>query len=390
MKHIFFLSLFFPLFLCAQLVEKFPKSANNPIAELVIKPSSYAPTVNYPTILFVHGAAGRGDGSSSALDALYATEIPAALKEAIEKFKIIVVAPQYAEAGNNAVIDNAYAKAISIPGVDVNRIGGLCFSMGGGEFTRWVTASQENADKLSFLIVMAGLNGLQSAGLKYITQSRLPVIYFHANNDPSSSISNSKNGMVAINALSPEIPAKGVFYADGGHDITNRVLSTTLYPWTGNEIPNNVYEYVLPLTKDSPANVPALPGAVVPVAIAEDITTTTGKIALIGSKSRNYVASKSKWECISAPAGVNRWNINACSYIDCGLGQVTPLPAEGKYTFRLTVADAAGLTATKDIAVTYSASGTTPTDPPPPTKTVVAKLEITLYSDGTTETKKLQ
>lgn len=36
--------------------------------------------------------------------------------------------------------------------------------------------------------------------------------------------------------------------------------------------------------------------------------------------------------------------------------------------------------------------GTVVVDPPPPTptKTVVAKLEITLYSDGTTETKKLQ
>lgn len=31
-----------------------------------------------------------------------------------------------------------------------------------------------------------------------------------------------------------------------------------------------------------------------------------------------------------------------------------------------------------------------PVDPPPPTKTVVAKLEITVYNDGTTETKKLQ
>jgi hypothetical protein len=390
MKKLLFLLLFFPVLLQAQLVEKFPKSSTNAYGYVILKPTSYTTTGSYPVCLYVHGAGGRGDGSSSALDALVSTQIPSNVKAAAEKFKFIIVAPQYPDAGNNAVIDHAKAKGLAIPGANSSKLFNACFSMGGGEVTRYATASQANADAFSALIIVAGLNGLQSAGIKYITQSRLPVLYFHANNDPAASVNNSKNGMAAINALNPEIPAKGIFYADGGHDITNRVFDTDKFPWTGNEIPNNLYEYVLSLTNEAPAVVPVLPGAVVPVAIADDITTATGSIALIGNKSRNCVASKSKWECISAPSGVNRWNINACSYIDCGIGQVTPLPAEGKYVFRLTVADATGQTATKDITVTYSKTGTTPTDPPPPAKTIVAKLEIILYSDGTTETKKLQ
>ncbi|MGN6418286.1 MAG: hypothetical protein ACTHMC_12390, partial [Pseudobacter sp.] len=383
-----------PFLLQAQLVEKFPKSTTNPFGYVILKPSDYSATKSYPVWPFVHGAGGRGDGSSSALDALVSTQIPSNLKAAAEKYKFIIVAPQYADAGNNAVIDNAITKALAIPGADPSRLVGGCFSMGGGEMTRYVTSSQANADKFSLLVVVAGLNGLQSAGIKYIVQSKLPVVYFHANDDPSASVNYSKNGLAAINVLNPEIPAKGVFYTTGGHDITNRVYDADKFPWTGNEIPNNLYEYALSLTNETPAAVPVLPGPVVPVAVASDFSTTTGKIALIGSQSRNYVASKSKWECVGAPTGVNRWNINACSYIDCGLGQVTQLPAEGKYIFRLTVADAAGQTATKDITVTYSTGSTsTEPDPPvPPAKVIVGRFfyggwELVIYSDGSTDKK---
>ena len=392
MKKLLFLLLFIPFLLQAQLVEKYPKSSTNPYGYVILKPSDYSPTKSYPVWPFVHGAGGRGDGSSSALDALVSTQIPSNLKAAAEKYKFIIVAPQYADAGNNAVIDNAITKALAVPGADASRLVGGCFSMGGGEMTRYVTSSQANADKFALLVVVAGLNGLQSAGIKYIVQSKLPVIYFHANNDPSASVNNSKNGMAAINALNPEIPAKGVFYTDGGHDITNRVFDADKFPWTGNEIPNNLYEYALSLTNETPATVPVLPGAVVPVALADDITTTTAVITLNGSKSRNYIDSKSKWSCVGVPAGVNIWNVNACNWIACP--NIT-LPAEGVYKFRLTVADAAGQTATKDITVTYSKSGTPPTDsdpPLPPAKVIVGRFfyggwELVIYSDGSTDKK---
>lgn len=375
------------------IVEKFPKSSTNPFGYVILKPSDYSPTKSYPVWPFVHGAGGRGDGSSSALDALVSTQIPSNLKAAAEKYKFIIVAPQYADAGNNAVIDNAITKALALPGADATRLVGGCFSMGGGEMTRYVTSSQANADKFALLIVVAGLNGLQSAGLKYIVQSKLPVIYFHANDDKSASPSYSKNGLAAINALNPEIPAKGVFYTDGGHDITNRVYDADRFPWTGNEIPNNLYEYALNLTNDEPKAVPVLPGAVVPVAIAEDVTTTSNLVDLIGSKSRNAIPDKSKWACVGVPAGVNIWNVNACGYINC---YKVNLPVEGKYTFRLTVADAAGQTATKDISVTYSKSGTPPVDPDPPVppvKVIVSRFyyggwELVIYADGSTDLKK--
>lgn len=387
MKKLLFLLLFLPLFLGAQIVEKYPKASGNTYGYDILKPDSYTSTGSYTPVLFMHGAAGQGDGSSAGLDNVL-SQIPSNLREAINKYNLIVVAPQYSGAGNNAIMDHAISRVLAIPGVQSKKLIGTCFSMGGGEITRYISSSQENADKFSLIMVVAGLNGLQSAGIKYIVQSNLPVIYFHANNDPSASISHSKNGMAAINTLSPAIPAKGVFYADGGHDITNRVFSVSQFPWTGNEIPDNVYQYALTLTNDSPAAVPTTAGPVLPVAIADDITTTTSTIQLIGSKSRNAVADKSKWSCVSVPSGVSIWNVNACSYINCANVQ---LPAEGVYKFRLTVTDAAGQSAYKDISVTYSKSGT-PTEPPPttPTKTVIAKLEIIIYSDGTTETKKLQ
>ncbi len=227
---------------------------------------------------------------------------------------------------------------------------------------------------------------------QYITQSKLPVIYFHANNDPAASVNNSKNGLAAINALNPVIPAKGVFYADGGHDVTSRAFDVDRFPWTGNELPATLYEYALPLTKKihRPSCRSHLGLSCLWQLLIISTLTRTRSLWSEACLAMRLQISR-KWSCIEAPAGVSIWSVNGCGYINC---EKVILPAEGVYKFRLTVADAAGLTATKDITVIYSTSGTPqePEPPLPPVKVIIGRFfyggwELIIYNDGSTEKK---
>lgn len=367
------------------IIEKYPKSSSNAFGFVLLKPQDYSASVTYKLVVFIHGNGNRGDGDIDDITK-YGNSLSSELKEAVDKYKVICIAPQYAEPGNNAVIDHALNYASANLMIDKNCIGLSGFSLGGGEITRYVTTSLQNADKFAWVVSIGGLNKLITSGVKYIALSSLPMLFFHSKNDPSASVSNTNTAVSTINAQTISVAAKSVLYEGDAHDIVNRVFNTEIYPWVGNEIPNTLWEYVLNLTKDNPVPVPSKEGPILPIAIAEDIITRDGTYVLIGNKSRNFIAGKCKWECISAPPSVNRWNINACGYIDCGKGQVTPLTVEGDYVFRLTVMDSAGKTDTTDITVTYSKGGTVP-DPDPVKKTVKSINHIgywLLFTDDTT------
>jgi hypothetical protein len=350
------------------IIEKHLKTPSTPCDFVIIKPDDFSASQVYPLMVFIHGNGDRGTGIDN-----YANAIPTNLKKAVDKFKFIVIAPQYNDPGSNTIIDFALSYASANLMIDLNRVYLSSFSLGGGETTRYVTTSLQNADKFAAVVNVGGLNKLITDGIKYIVQSKLPMMFFHSKNDPAASVSNTISAVAAINNLSPVIPAKSILYESNLHDVTNIVFDPENYPWVGNEIPDTVWDYLLSVTKDTPMVVPVAPGPVIPVAIAEDFTTTEPSIILIGSKSRNY--TRGFWSVVSVPEGVNKYSVNLCGFVDCDKTSITPLPREGKYVFRLTVMDAKGQTSTKDITVTYS-KGTTE---PEPVKKIVKSINLIGY-----------
>lgn len=329
------------------LIEKHPKSTTNAFGFVVIKPQDYSASVVYPLFVFVHGNGDRGTGIDN-----YANAIPSELKAAVDKFKFLVIAVQYDTPDTNAHIDHALNYASANLMIDLKRIGLGGFSLGGGEITRYVTTSLQNADKFAYVVSVGGLNKLIANGIKNIVDSKLPMLFFHSKGDDRANASNTNNAVSAINAANPVIPAKAILYEGSQHDVTNKVFNTTQYPWPGNEIPDTFWEYALALTKDAPITVPVKAGDVIPIAVAEDFETNVAEINLIGNKSRNY--TKAKWEVISVPEGINKYGVNLCAHIDCNN---FVLPGEGKYVFNLIVEDSKKKISNKSITVTYSKGG---------------------------------
>lgn len=346
-----------------------------------LKPDAYG-SKPCMAVIFVHGAAGKGDGSLAGVKMVLDTQVPSNLKTAVDKYNIVVLFPQYSNAADLGCLDKMIQEARALPGVDISRIYTVCFSMGGEVVTRWVSASQSRAALLAGCINIGGLNVIDTvAEAQYIVSEKLPMVFFHSSNDPSSSVNNTKTAVATINSAGPVIPAKAVYYNSNLHDIVNDVCSIDVFPFRGTETVSNIYEWMLLNSNDKPQGVPETGGPVVPVAIAEGFTTTTDKIKLIGNKSRNCVASKCKWEVVSVPEGLNKYAVNACGYIDC---DGVSLPKEGSYVFRLIVADAAGQTNSKDITVVYSKGTIPPVDPPKKTLVSINQVGFVLYfSDGT-------
>lgn len=328
------------------IIEKHPKSTTNTYGFVVIKPQDYSASVVYPLFVFVHGNGDRGTGIDN-----YANAIPSELKAAADKFKFLVIAVQYDAPDTNAHIDHALNYASANLMIDLKKIGLGGFSLGGGEITRYVTTSLQNADKFAYVVIVGGLNRLITAGIKNIVDSKLPLLFFHSKNDPSANVKNTNDAVAAINTANPVIPAKAILYESNLHDVTNKVFSATQYPWVGNEIPDTLWDYVLTLTKDNPVIVPTTGGVIKPIAIADNITTTQAAVKLIGNRSRNYATAK--WEVVSVPEGLNKYAVNLGAWIDYDV----VLPREGVYVFRLVVIDKVGTADSVDITITYSKDG---------------------------------
>lgn len=358
------------------ITEILPKTSTNEFGFLILKPEGYSASTAYPLGIFIHGNGNRGNGSLASLQQ-FATQIPSELKASIDKYKMVLVCPQY-DNPDTSCIDHVLSYASANLMYDVNRVILTAFSLGGRVITDWVTKSQQNADKISLLVNVAGLNGLNVTGIKYIHQSNLPTLFFHATNDDQANVSNTNNAVAAINTNNPGIKAVAILYSEGKHYIENMAYSSSKYAFVGNVIPNTLWDYALMFTKSNPTALPVSDGPVKPIAISADFITESPSIKLIGNLSRN--CNKGIWSVVAVPDGINRYSVNACAWIDCDL----TLPGEGKYIFKLTVMDTKGQTDTKDITVTYS-KGTIPEEPVKKTVKAINHIGFTLYfTDGTT------
>lgn len=362
-------------------IEKYPKSSTNNYGYGIIKPTGTYISSPAIAVIWLHGAAGRGDGSSVGLDNVFNDQIPRTLKDAVDKYNIAVFFPQYSTPTDLGCLDKMIQEARALSIVDISRIYLMCFSMGGELVTRWMSASASRAALVAGCVNIGGLNVIdQASEAQYIVSEKVPMVFFHSTNDPASSVNNTKTAVATINSAGPLIPAKAVYYNSNQHDIVNEVCSIDVFPFRGTETVNNLYEWFALNSNDKPIGIPETGGAVMPIPIVEGFTTNIATIKLDGSRSRNISADKSRWEKVSVPAGVNIWNVNTCNWRDCTL----TLPAEGEYVFRFVAVDDKGQSAFKDITVIYSKETIPPVDPPKKTLISINQIGFVLYfSDGT-------
>lgn len=387
MKKLLSLILLFPIMLSAQVVEKFPVSSSNPTGYVVARPSDAA-TDGLPCIIHLHGVGGQGDGTDANLQRLVNGELPQELQKAAQKYKIVVIAPQVGGWNYNTAI--AYCRNVAINTYKVNpdaiSLWGL--SAGGSGVTGYTSASVTNASQFATAVVVCGAGSVSSSGAKNITDAKLPIIFFHASNDGTVSVSNTNNSVTELLKYSAPVPAKKVIYSGGDHWIWGKVYNPDVWPWVGNES-QGLYEWALSNRRGQPKAVPEIaPSTEMIVNAGEDIVTTTGKVKLDGSKTTNWKSAC--WKAVAVPTGVSIWGVGACCWINC---ESVTVPSPGEYKFELKCYDANGAFKTDTVKVTYSTTGTpTPPEPPAPTKTIVARLfvagmEIIVYSDKTAEVK---
>ncbi len=107
---------------------------------------------------------------------------------------------------------------------------------------------------LPHTVLACGVNNV-STGL-HVRDAGIATLFFHATDDGNVGIKNSKDAVVTINSFNPPVKAKLIEYTSGQHWIWGKVFSATERPWTGNESPKTVHEYVLMCTTDKAVDVP--------------------------------------------------------------------------------------------------------------------------------------
>lgn len=380
------LLLILPALLQAQIIEKVPKAGTGTYGLVIYKPSDYQEGKLYPLQVWCAGIASRGPGSSTSLEVLINGEIPKGYLKAVEKYKFILVAPQTSDS-YDAEIDYARSYALSKFNIDKERIGLLGFSLGAGDIVRYA-ANAANANKFACLVPIAMTS--QNVNWSNIVNQKLACWFFHNEHDDNvgTKVEYTRNAVKAINDLKPTVHATMTIFNAAGHGGASEALNPDAPPaapngWGLVNPELNVFEWFLKTTESSPV-VP--PGALAPPGLVANgkITLKGGVATLDGSGSYNYKSAD--WRAIAVPSGVNVWDVNACAWVVC---ENVKLPKPGQYTFRLTVYDGKGGKATQDVTVNYTGS-TEP--PPPPAKTIVARLfvagfEVIVYSDKTAEVK---
>jgi predicted esterase/uncharacterized protein (DUF2141 family) len=312
----------------------------------------------YPLIIFLHGVGERGNGTSelykvawNAIPKYCANGATMTFTYNGQEQSFMVLSPQLSSSygqWENFYVEEMIKYAKNNLRVDPARIYLCGLSLGGGGVWKFASASTANALGLAAIAPVCATND----GNTYcnIAQSNLPVWAFHAEDDGVVGVGNTRYVLGQINACSPGVVPRATYYTNGGHGIWDRAfdLGHTF------QNPENVYEWFLSKTRGTPAPPPPPPANKPPVAYAgQDITITlpTANVVLNGSGSADSdgTITSYSWSKISGPA--KHTVINATSVTT----DVTNLE-EGSYTFRLTVTDNNGATASDDIVITVNAA----------------------------------
>ena len=333
-------------------------------------PAGYNTNETYPLLIFVHGMGEMGDGSPAQLPKVLANGVPRLIKEGRfpqsftvngQTHKFIVLAPQMQ---NSSVVDVTLNMlidyAISHYKVNTSRIYATGLSLGGGFVWKLGGTKLASAQRLAAIVPMCGAATYSTSVASNIGNANLPVWAFHNEGDPTVSVNTSRTWVNGVNATPVNPRAKLSVFPVSGHDC-----------WTKASDPNyregglNMYEWMLSYSRGT-----STAPNVAPTANAgsdKSITLPTSLVQLSGSGTDpdGSIASYA-WSKISGPSTYTFSNAAISNPSVSGL-------VSGSYTFRLTVKDNRGASASDDVVVNVA---NVVAVPPPPTGTKYIRVNL--------------
>ncbi|HVG12010.1 MAG TPA: hypothetical protein VM843_03355, partial [Flavisolibacter sp.] len=316
-------------------------------------PQGYDPTgtTKHPLIIFIHGIYEKGNGSSTELGRILGFGLPKKIKYGTfptsftvngKTEKFIVISPQFKYTPGAEDISSIITYVLAKYKVNPNKVYLTGLSMGGG-VTWSFGANPLYNTKIAAMVPICGSSSVSSAGAAAIGAAGIRVWATHNKYDDVVPSSKTISWINYILSATPSATAKKSIFLKSGHD----AWSTT-YSATFKEDNKNIYEWMLQFERGV-TNPPT--GNQVPVSNAgadKAITLPTSTVTLAGTGTdADGSISKYAWTKVSGPTG------SVIAAASAPSTSITGLVA-GTYTFRLTVTDNAGATASDDVIVTVN------------------------------------
>lgn len=240
-------------------------SPDSIIGFLEFKPAGYDGGL-HPLIIFLHGIAERGNGSSQ-INLVAANGIPrhcaggASMNftENEKSSSFIVLSPQLSKQfgswpGFYVKEMIKYAKANLR--VDTNRIYITGLSLGGGGVWSAITESPELCNTFAAAAPVCGLQEMNDGNFcKTVGECHLPIWAFHSMDDKTIGVQATQHGEILGNICKLSPPEKITYYQSGGHAgawikayDTGHITTVTVdgKPFTAKP---NLYEWFLEHTR---------------------------------------------------------------------------------------------------------------------------------------------
>ena len=320
-------------------------------------PADYptATSKKYPTIIYIHGGASFGGGTTASLTAMDTVEgIP--LYIAKGWFPTSIVTP-YGDTASFIAISPQFKKAPTTPQdvkavidyvlahyrVDLNRLYLTGFSLGGNAVWQ-APYNLTQAQRLAAIVPVAGYNNpYYDTTAKFIAGANVAVWAIHSNADQTAQIAWSVNMVARINSYNPATPAILTRLSTQSHDSTVTAAYNPSYRPNGK----NIYEWMLQYARAYPpiANAGKDTSIVLPASGAT-FTGNSVTLSLSGSAStdRQGLALSYLWTKVAGPAQYSISNPAAVNPVVSGL-------IAGTYKFQLTVTNTAGLSASSTVNI---------------------------------------
>ncbi|MBL6448895.1 tandem-95 repeat protein [Fulvivirga sp. 29W222] len=314
-------------------------------------PPDYATnsTKKYPLMMFLHGAGEKGSGSPSDLEKVKAHGPPKEIQnghnmcftvDGVEKC-FIVIAPQLPgdkPSWGVSLIDEVFRYILNGSlnyRVDLNQIHLTGLSLGSNGVYKYSYMSVNDPNKLASISPIAAWADTNKGCV--ISEREIPLWAFHGDQDKTVGYASGLAMFNSVKDCTTPVPtAELIFttYEGIGHNSWTRAYNT------GHTYHNpNLYEWML--SKSLSGNPTANAGP------DQSITLPTNSITISGSGSDpDGTITSYQWKRISGPSA-SLANNNTATLTANNL-------LEGIYTFRLTVTDNSGNTATDDVNVTVN------------------------------------
>jgi predicted esterase len=379
----------------SQQIEKgLNSSTGDYLGFLEYKPADYnQTTTKYPLIIFLHGIGERGNGTTMLQD-VTCCGIPRIIKLG-HKMKFtwngktetfLVISPQCPEKYGMwpaVFITELINYAKNNLRIDPNRIYLTGLSMGGGGTFRFISTGDDQPKQLAAAATICAPCTFSDP--TDVVNAHLPLWSFHAQDDPTASVTCTINAINRINDFNPTPKPLLTLWPTGGHIVWDRVYTDTAYKYDGVV---NIYEWFLGQNKSLPVN--KMPVAKVGSNIS--ITTGTATAKLDGSASTDADGRLVRyvWRKISGPAG----GVITTPFGTASSTTVTGLTTAGTYQYQLNVVDDRAAVSRDTLTVVVT-NGTATTNVAPvakagtdanvtlPTNTVTLNGSSSTDQDGT-------